>query len=335
MHNRRLSLWATWLLVAMFVLSGCAPRTHVGSASTGVDGSAKLIVDLPAIAVNISETGVASLGNVPIAQLGSLVGLDLSALSVPQAWVDFLVSGNIQHLQINNTAGGLLILVNGERIPSLSYEGGALNATAEALSSLGMAVPMLDIMLPMVNKLGLGIVVRFPVAEGIAAIPLYVNGNGSAAAIAHKAQQDFLIAVGAPPRINLPVFYRPDGSWTVGNLTETEWSALTGMPFYALQMNPFWVNQLSLSGISQIGIGTSQAGIQLSINGNNLPTLTWADGELLHLLNLADQTGLLDMIAPGMNMNEMLAMVAQLLPMITTADFDLTVHMPDSALARR
>jgi hypothetical protein len=323
------------MLVVMLVLAGCAPRPNMEGASAGVNSSAKLIVDLPAIAVNISENGVAALGNVPINQLGSLVGLDLSALSVPQEWVDFLVSGNIQHLQINNTATGLLILVNGERIPSLSYEGGALNATAEALSALGMAVPMLDIMLPMVNKLGLGIVVRFPVAEGVAAIPLYVNGNGSAAAIAHKAQQDFLTAVGAPPRINLPVFYQPDGSWTVGNLTETEWSALTGMPFYALQMNPFWVNRLSLSGISQIGIGTSQAGIQISINGNNLPTLTWADGELLHLLNLADQTGLLEMIAPGMNMNEMLAMIAQLLPMITTTDFDLTVHMPDAALVRR
>jgi hypothetical protein len=292
-------------------------------------------VDLPAIAVDISENGIASIGNVPVAQLGSLVGLDLSALSVPQSWVDFLVSGNIQHVQINNTADGLLLMVNGERIPSLSYEGDSLTATADALSSLGMAVPMLDIMLPMVNKLGVSLVVRFPVAEGQAAIPLYVNGNGSAAATARKAQQDFLASVSTPPRINLPVFYQPNGSWTVGDLTETEWSALTGLPFYALQMNPVWVNRLSSSGVSEISIATDATGIHISVNGNTLPTITWADGELLHLINLADQTGLLDMLAPGMNMNELMAMINQLLPMITTADFDLTVHMPSPAVARQ
>ncbi len=334
MYKPRPSFWAVVLLVALLTLAGCAPSANLGT-DISVDPNAPLVVDLPAISINISQTGAASLGNVPLAQLGSLVGLDLSALSVPQSWVEFLVSGNIQHLQITNTKDGLYILVNGERIPSLAYEGDSLQVSADVLSSLGMAVPMLDIMLPMVNKLGLGIVVNFPVAEGVARIPLYVNGSGSAAAIAHQAQQNFLARVGTPPRINLPVFYAMDGSWTVGNLTETEWSALTGIPFYALQMNPVWVNRISAAGVSQISLSTDMSGIRLSINGNTLPTLTWGDGELVHLLNLAEQTGLLDMMAPGMNMNEMLAMINQLLPMITSADFDMTVHMPGPAMASR
>ncbi|MEZ4638039.1 MAG: hypothetical protein R2873_17345 [Caldilineaceae bacterium] len=334
MLKRRITAWATILLVALLTLAGCAPSANIG-ADISVDPTTPLVVDLPAISINISETGQASLGNVPVAQLGRLVGLDLTALSVPQPWVDFLISGNIQHLQITNTADGLYILVNGERIPSIAYDGNSLQATADALSSLGMAVPMLDIMLPMVNKLGLGFVVHFPVAEGVAQIPLYVSGDGTAAALAHQAQQDFLMRVGASPRINLPVFYAPDGSWTVGNLTETEWSALTGLPFYALQMNPSWVNRLAIAGVAEISFSTDTAGIRLSINGNMLPTLTWGDGELLHLVHLADQTGLLEMMAPGMNMNEMLAVFNQLLPMVTTSDFDLTVHMPSAAMASR
>lgn len=334
MHKRPTTAWVTFLLVALLTLAGCAPSANIG-ADISVDPNTPLVVDLPAISINISETGVASLGNVPIAQLGSLVGLDLSALSVPQPWVDFLISGNIQHLQITNTADGLYILVNGERIPSIAYDGNSLQATADALSSLGMAVPMLEVMLPMVNQLGLGFVVHFPVTEGVTRIPLYVSGDGTAAALAHQAQQQFLAQVGAPPRINLPVFYSSDGSWTVGNLSETEWSALTGLPFYALQMNPVWVNRLAAAGVAEISFNTDTAGIRLSINGNTLPTLTWGDGELLHLIHLADQTGLLDMMAPGMNMNEMLAMINQLLPMVTSADFDLTVHMPGPAMARR
>lgn len=334
MQKRRTTAWVTFLLVALLTLAGCAPSANIG-ADISVDPNTPLVVDLPAISINISETGVASLGNVPVAQLGSLVGLDLSALSVPQLWVDFLISGNIQHLQITNTADGLYILVNGERIPSIAYDGSSLQATADALSSLGIAVPMLDVMLPMVDQLGLGFVVHFPVPEGVAQIPLYVSGNGTAAALAHQAQQEFLAQVGAPPRINLPVFYSADGRWTVGNLSETEWSALTGLPFYALQMNPVWVNRLAAAGVAEISFTTDTAGIRLSINGNTLPTLTWGDGELLHLIHLADQTGLLDIMAPGMNMNEMLAMINQLLPMVTSADFDLTVHMPGPAMARR
>lgn len=334
MHNRRPTYWATLLLVVAFAFSGCAPRSGAGSTAASLADS-DLIVDLPAIAINIAEDGTAAVGNVPVAQLGRLVGLDLSALSVPQSWVDFLKSGNIQHIQVDNTSGGLLLLVNGEPIPSIAYDGNSLSATAEALSSLGIAVPMLDRLLPMVDKLGMGVVVRFPVAEGQAAIPLYVNGNGSTAAVAQQAQQEFLTRVGVPPRINLPVFYAADGSWKVGNLTDAEWTALTGQPFYALRLNPTVVKALAANGVAELSISTNTKGIQIGVNGNMLPTITWSNGELQHLLNVADQLGVLDQVAPGMNMNEVLATVNNLLPLVTATDFDLTVHMPDSAVATR
>jgi hypothetical protein len=335
MFYRQKTLWTTLLLIAVLVLSGCAPRSGAEPKTTAVKGSKEIVVDLPAVVIDIDENGIAAVGNVPVARWAGLFGADLSSLSVPQSWVEFLVSGNIQHIQVNNSASGLLLLVNGQAIPSLSYTDGSLQATAEVLSSLGMAVPMLDKLLPVVEQVGVGVIARFPVAEGEAAIPLYVEGDGSAAAAARQAQQEFLASTDTPLRINMPVFYRPDGSWTVGKLTDTELTTLTGMPFYALRLNPTVLRGLAASGVDSLSISTSPAGIQISINGNALPTLTWGDGELQHLMGLADQLGVFDRVAPGMNMGEVLATAHQLLPLITATDFDLTVHMPGMGLAAR
>ena len=71
------------------------------------------------------------------------------------------------------------------------------------------------------------------------------------------------------------------------------------------------------------------------INDSALPTLDWSGGKATHLLNLADQLGLWEMLAPGMNIGEVLATVEGLLPVIQVADFDLTVHLPSSGVATR
>lgn len=334
MLNRRLTLWAALLLVTVLVLSGCAPRAGGEVAATSADPM-ELVVDLPAIVIDIQSDGTASVGNVPVAQLGQLAGADLSALSVPAEWVNFMSASDIQHVQVNNGPEGLLLLVNGEQIPSISYDDGALEATAGALSAFGMAIPMLDKVLGLVDQIGIGVIVRFPIAEGMAQIPLYVEGDGSAAMAARQAQDEFLTAVGTAPRINLPVFYEADGSWTVGNLSDSEWTALTGAPMSALRLNTALLDGLAAAGVDELGISTDTEGIHISINGNDLPTLTWGDGELLHLLNLADQLNLWDMVAPGMNLGEILVTVNELLPVVTATDFDLTVHFPMSGMASR
>lgn len=334
MLNRRLTLWAAILLVAILVLSGCAPRAGAGVAETA--DPMELVVDLPALVVDIQADGSASVGNVPVAQLGQMAGADLSTLGVPGEWVDFMVSGNIQHLQVNNHSEGLMLLVNGEPVPSISYDGNALSATADALSTFGVAIPMADKVLGLVDQIGLGVIVRFPVAAGVAQIPLFVEGDGSAAMAARQAQEEFLAAVGNPPHINLPVFYDADGSWSVGNLSDSEWSALTGAPFSALRLNSSMMDQIAAAGVDELSISTDAEGIHIGINGQELPTLTWADGELLHLLTLADQANLLDMVSvPNLNMGDVLATVNELLPVVTATDFDLTVHFPASGMATR
>jgi hypothetical protein len=262
-----------------------------------------------------------------------MAGVDLSTLAITPDWVNFFVQGNIQHLQVNNHAGGLTLLVNGEPIPSLAWDGESLTATADTLEVFGLAVPMLERVLPLVQQLGLGVIVRFPVGSGSEAIPLFVEGESTAAMEAQAAQDEFLAAVGAPPKINLPIFYAADGSYSVGDLTDTEWTALTGIPWYALRLNPDLLGGLQSAGVESLGISTDAEGIQIMVNDRSLPTLTWGEGQLVHLLDVADQMGLWNMLAPGMNLGDILTTVYSLLPVVQTTDFSLTVHFGEAGMA--
>ncbi len=333
--RNRLALWATLLMVVALVLSGCAPRLGAGSAAALAEDPTELVIDLPALVVDIQMDGSPSIGNVPVAQLGQLAGVDLSTLRMDPAMVQWMVDSNIQHIQVDNTANELLVLVNGQPIPSIKYEGAdTLVTTAEVLSEFGLAIPMAEKILPVVQKLGVAVIVRFPVQPGTAVIPFVVEAPDTAMA-AKEAQDEFLAAVGAPPRINLPLWFNEDGSWALGGLTAEEWQALTGIPFSAFRMDPNTVRNLAMMGIETLVISTDQEGIHIAINGKQMPTLDWSDGKALHLINVADQLGLWDMMAPGMDMGEILAAVRDLLPVVQTADVDLILHLPSKMAAAR
>lgn len=329
--QKRLTLWAVMLMVAALVLSGCAPRTGAGSsAAMAMDD--ELVIDLPAIVIDFDSSGAASIGGVPAADMGAMVGADLSTLSLAPDWVNYFSMTDIQHLQINNAAGGLSVLVNGQPIPSLEWDENSLVATAGALQSLGIAVPVLEKVLPLVQQLGVGVIVRFPVQAGADLIPFAVMGDGSAAEQAKAAQSEFLAAVGAPPRINLPIVYQADGSYSVGDLTDEEWTALTGVPWSTLRLDAATLDGLSASGVTSMALGTDKDGIHVSINGNALPSIGWSNGEVQHVLNLAGQMGLWEAAMPGVEMGDMLATVESLLPVVQTTNANISVYLPGSGM---
>ena len=332
MHKRRLLSWLTLLSVAIIVLAGCAPRATSGLTATQ-GGDADLVVDLPALVIDIDASGAPSVGNVPLAQLGASFapGL-LDAVVVPADMVTLMTESDIQHIQIDNAPSGLLLLVNGQPIPSIRWDGEILSETGGLISQLGAGTPVLERMLPVLANLGLGVIVRFPVQEGVAAIPTYVEG-GEAAMAAQQAQQDFLASVGdTPPSITVPVFYDAEGSWRVGDLTDAEWTNLTGQAvFQAARLQPAMIQSIISSGITELSIFTNSEGLHLSINGRELPYIGWADGEINYLLDLSEQLGLWNTLADsGMNMGELIGMVETLLPAVQTTNTNINVYFPGS-----
>jgi hypothetical protein len=195
-------------------------------------------------------------------------------------------------------------------------------------------MPVLEKLLPVLTNLGMGVIVRFPVKEGAEVIPTYIEG-GEAAMAARAAQEEFLTTVGdTPPTIRLPVYYDVDGGWRVGDLTDAEWTNLTGIPFQAARLTPEMVQNLIDAGITEITVSTDPEGIHLSINDHDLPYIGWADGEINHLLTLAEQMGLWDTLADsGMNMGELVGMVETLLPIVQSTNTDINVYLPSGVAA--
>jgi len=328
MQKRRVTLWLSLITIAVLVLAGCAPRAGGGETAKAATGQ-DLVVDLPAIVIDFNAQGEPSVGNVPIAQLASTFGAaGLDSAKIPPNVIEQLTNANIQHIQIDNQPSGLTILVNGEAIPSLAWDGKSLKEITATLSKFGPVSPAVEKLLPLITNLGIGVIARFPVAQGKDAIPTYITGEASAAAKATTAQKAFMDSVGKAPKINIPVFYNADGSFRIADLSGAEFTTLTGMPLN-LQMSPAAIDNFKQKGISDIALATNANGIHLSINGNDLPYISWDNGKLNHLLDLAGQAGLWNTLADrGLNPADVTAMLDKILPMVTTTDFSIHLIMP-------
>lgn len=317
------------LLVALLVMAGCGPRATGGELAAASDGS-QIVIDLPALVIDIQPDGQPKLGEQTLSELGALVGQSqaVQALTVPQDTLDFLVASNIQHVQIDNTPEGLLILVNGQPIPSLAWDGEKLVATADVLETLGGGVALLDKVLPLITNIGIGAIMRFPVAEGADAVPL-VAVDDEVAARAMAAQQEFLDMVQTPPTFLVTIQYAEDGTWSVADLTQADLVQLIPVPLDALNLDAGTIQQLDAMGISEIALQTNADGIFISINGQTLPYITWADGRVNHLLELAQQTGLLaPILGDDPNMGALMDYIESILPAVQASEISLRVVFP-------
>ena len=128
------------MLVAIIALAGCGPRAGGGELAANSKAQ-DLVVDLPAIYIDFDNNGDPSIGGQPVAQLAAMAGQNLAKLKIDKQWIQYLTATNVQHIHIDNTPKGIMILVNGEPIPSLGWDGKSLTSTGSALKMLSPAVP--------------------------------------------------------------------------------------------------------------------------------------------------------------------------------------------------
>lgn len=323
--QKRVTYWAVFLLVTAIGFTGCT--TRAGSGSMIERDENDFYVDLPAVVIEYASNGTASIGGLSFmdlendesangVELPTSVSLGLattlSAASLSPFWIQNFTASNIQHMQVNNGVEGIYLMVNGRQIPSLVWEEGSLLATADAVSALGIGVPAINRVLPLVQKLGLGLVLQFPVAEGNELIPLTGVKDSEEVLMARLAQEQFLQVFGTPPSIDLPILYHSDGSWTLGELSDVDWTVLTSTPFYALRLPPAVVSGLTDAGVQTVSLQTDREGIHIAVNGTGLPYLSWGNGEIQNVLALTEQLGILDGISglvPGGDLGSIMGLV--------------------------
>ena len=318
------------LLAAMLILTGCSARAGAGETAviaplTDQLGGAPLLADLPALVVAYDSAGQPSVGSMPLGDLQALLPPTLlSQLTLDQATIDRLVAAGIQHVQISNTPSGLRILVNGQPLPTLVWDATSLDNLLQLLEPLEpTAVASVGSLLDTTTNLGVGVVVQLPVPPGIEAIPLVVAGEGSNAAAAETARQAFLTSAGGTPVVQIPVRYSPDGAWTVQGLSDTEWQALTGIPFGYIRLNPDLIEGAVKAGINQVIVQTDADGIHVTLGERELPYLRWGDGEIRTMLDLAVRLGLVQEETLNPDMLDLL--VKQLLPALQATDLRIVV----------
>jgi hypothetical protein len=342
-HKRR--IWfLSYLLIAALVLSGCAQRASGGETAAAA-GASGIAIDLPALVIDVDAGGQFSVAGSPLADALAMVpqaqGI-AGSLSMDPAQVESMTKHNIQHIQIENTPKGLLIWVNGRAMPSLRWDGSVLSGTAETIAALGQgtpiaaAAPMLETLLPMLTNLGFGFIFKFPVGEGVAAIPTHFDEPSESVVAMRAAQEAFVENSGGAPRINLPVYYDVDGRWRVGDLTDDVWVNLTGQSWWTfLRLKPSVVDGLRKANITEMTLSTNAEGIHITLNGNPLPYIGWADGELVNALDLAEQLGLWNTLADQGGSGEMVAMIETLLPAVQASEANFQVYLPGAVAVAR
>jgi hypothetical protein len=329
MQRGRVASFVGLLLVAVLLVAGCAPRAMGGQVAERA-GDAQVVVDLPALVLDVQPDGTATVGGTALSSL-PMVGQALSAVKFPAESVAQLTGSNIQHIQVDNTADGILILINGKAIPSLAWDGESLTATGEVVKSLpgaAGAVAVLDKLLPLIQNLGIGVIIRFPVTEGAEALPLVSPDAGKTAEELKAAQDQFLAAVQVPATVQVTLTYDENGNWTMGGMSQEEWAQISPQFGTMLTMQPAGIGALKGLGIQEIGISTNKDGIFISINGKTLPHITWAEGRINNILALLAETGALDKVMPGQDSAAILEYIQGLLPAVLASNINLIVKFP-------
>ncbi|MEZ4861623.1 MAG: hypothetical protein R3C14_09960 [Caldilineaceae bacterium] len=327
MPNKKVLIYFSFLLVGVLLMAACTPRVGGGDLAAAVSDQ-DLLVDLPAITLDIDADGNASMGGVAVGDLGAALGVPLDSVKLDPSQVQTLVDNNIQHIQISTSPTGLTILVNGQAIPSLQWDSASLASADELLANMNNeSLAVLQDILPKISDLGIGVTLRFPLQQGAEPIPAVVSGEGSAADAAAVAQANFLKSVGGTPaKINIPIAYDDAGVPQIGGMSGADWAALTGIPLDSLQLSADRLSQLTEMGIAKITLATDEQGIHISINDKQLPYISWDEGKLQYAMQLGANMGLLG--APDADTTALTGFITDLLPMIQTAQFNVEVTLP-------
>lgn len=320
-YSRMIACVAALLVIAV-ALAGCAPRVGAGTTAAAA-APEDLVVDLPALVIDVGEDGALSMAGMPISQIVGSLGVPLEA-SIDPSQVAMLRGVGIQHIQIANQPDRLALIVNGIEMPSIGWSDDALEQVAGLLFA---GKPEYGTLLPLLKQLGVGITLNLPVAAGTERAPLLVAAGAGAAEKLAAAQEAFTAQVGTIPEIEVPIVYAADGSWSIGGISGDMLIALTGQASLSeLTLKAETIQSLVKNGIQSIALNVTSDGLSLTVGDKTLPTLDWSDGRLASLITLLQNSGMLSGLP--IDAATLQGLLDQWLPMITTSNISLRAIFP-------
>jgi hypothetical protein len=278
------------------------PQTESGEVFT---------VALPRIEVAFDADGSPSILGLNMADLAKYTGMDASAYKLPKFYVDWMTAANVQHIELRQTGNGVGLWVNGKAMPHIGWDDASLQKTSDLMAMLN--VPRTDMLrkfLPIVRRLGLDLVLRFPVAAGQAEIPL-VDPNEAVKQAANPSTAP------ASAVVQFEIKYDDNGVPGILGISAAD---LAAMGIQApLAMSPAYLDLLKKNNIQNMELRGKADGLFLYINGEPLPNIVWDD---TYLNNVADMYAQMNPQSPY------IGVAKTVLPMVSRGDIAIMVHFP-------
>lgn len=304
----RKSAWASLLVVAL-LLTACGTAMQPSAPAKTESGEAFLLA-LPRLVVDFDASGTPSAFGLKLDEVGRLLGQDLSSVRLNRFYTDWMTAANIQHIEMRQTGDGLALLVNGVPLPHIAWTDQSLQRAADVAAALNLqGMDVVRELLPMVRRLGLDVVLRFPLQPGARAIPL---AEPSLAVAPAKPEQTAPTAV-----IRFEVKYDGRGVPAILGLSAQDLRAL-GLDL-PLALAPDAIRTLQGSNIQYVQIRTKPDGMYVYVNGEPLPNLVWDNTLLVNAANLYAQMN------PG---SPFVELARQVVPSLDNLDMDILLHFP-------
>jgi len=316
--DRRRFVLIIMLGLAMLLVSACAAQPAAPEATQEVAVGVVNALDqfmpplrLPRVEVAYGADGVPSIFGIRTTSIESLVPISLAFLNLQPEYVNWLTSRNLQHLEVEVHQDGVFLYANGKALPYLAWDADSLDAAGQLLDSTD-AVQFDTVIrraLPLVRRLGIDLVLRFPKADAAADVPLRARDARMPA-----------VGEGAEPStvVQLAMQYTNDGLPSLMGLTSRDLRPL-GIDLAFMELPEPTVTMLKTAGLQSLRLVTRPDGIIVSVNDQALPHLAYSDA---HLNNAIDLTAQL------YGENPTIGLLRNVVPLVRATNLDLTVGLP-------
>ncbi len=250
--------------------------------------NADFMLALPRVEVDVAADGVISIAGVSTLALESMTAGIVRAQRVPQGWVDYFVSTNTQHIELLQKDDGMYVWRNGKRLPNLNYDRRSLNtlrAVADqtgAFEAAGLdprAADTLERVIPLLRRIGLNLLVRFPLRPGaqpVAPRSVRLQTHPASAAVKQNPSGKFDVVLA----------YDRNGDPAVFGLSPEDVRAIFNVDASEFALEQWLIDDLARRNVQHIGFRSSGDGLTVRVNGETLMTLQ-CDAECLDNLGEA------------------------------------------------
>jgi hypothetical protein len=305
------------LVIVTLLLAACGPAMQPAAGPATESGEVFMIA-LPRIVVDFDEMGTPSIAGLKLSDL-QRYGVYTGNFQLSKFYVDWMTAANIQHVELRQTGNGIVLFVNAKALPHLGWSDQSLTRMANFATMFNVQnTQMLAKFLPIVRRLGLDLVLRFPKAPGAAEVAL-VNPDEAVKVVAAQPSGP------ASAVVQFEIKYDENGVPGILGITAADLAAMgISAP---LALAPDAVRSLQYYNIQTMELRGKGDGLFIYVNGEPLPNIVWDDA-LLN--NTADIYVQMNPGAPAQYQE--LARTA--VPLINKADIAIMVHFPIAAGAQ-